>query len=52
MYVTGQRQKKFTSRHPTCLTNSDHDYILEENVRRDKIEFKRYVEVYSDDGEN
>ena len=40
------------SRQPICLTDSDYDYILEEIGRREKIEFERYVEVYSDDIED
>ena len=44
--------KKATSRNPICLTDSDYDYILEEKFRREKIEFERDVELYSDDEEN
>ena len=44
--------KKSTSRHPIFLTDSDYDYISEEIVRQDIIEFERDVEVYSDDEEN
>ena len=44
-------EKKAISRQPICLTDSDYDYILEEIGRRDKIDFERYVEVYSDDME-
>ena len=44
-------RKKSISIQPVCLTDSDYDYILEENGRREKIEFERYVEVYSDEGE-
>ena len=44
--------KKAISRHPICLTGSDYDYILEEIVRRDKIEFEREVNVYSDNMED
>ena len=44
--------KKSISRQPISLTNSDYDYILEEIGCRDKIEFERYVKVYSDDEEN
>ena len=43
--------KKDISKHPIFLTGSDYDYILEEIGRRDKIEFERDVEVYSDDKE-
>ena len=45
-------RKKAISRQPICLTDSDYDYISEEIGRRDKIEFERYVEVYSGDEEN
>ena len=44
--------KKAISRQPICLTDADYDYILEEIVRRDKIEFEREVDVYSDDMED
>ena len=40
--------KKSFSRQPICLNDADYDYILEEIGRRDKIEFERDVEVYSD----
>ena len=30
------------------MTDSDYDYILEEIGRRDKIEFEREIDVYSD----
>ena len=40
--------KKSISGQPICLTDSDYDYILEEIGRRDKIEFEREVDVYSD----
>ena len=41
--------EKAISRQPICLTDADYDYILEEIGRRDKIEFEREVDVYSDD---
>ena len=44
--------KKAIPRQPICLTDSDHDYILEEIGRRDKIEFEIDVEVYSDNMED
>ena len=44
--------KKAISRQPLCLTDSDYDYILEEIFRRDKIEFEREVDVYSNDMED
>ena len=44
--------KKVISRQPICLTNADYDYILEEIGRRDKIEFEREVDTYSDDMED
>ena len=40
--------KKTISRQPICLTDSNCDNILEEIGHRDKIEFGRDVEVYSD----
>ena len=40
------------SRQPICLTNADYDYILKEICRRDKIEFEREVDIYSDDMED
>ena len=45
-------RKKSTPRQPICLTDSDYDCILEEIGRRDKIEFERYVEVYSNNKGN
>ena len=52
MYLPGHRQKKTISRQPICLTDSDYDDILEEIGRRDKIDFERDLEVYSDDTED
>ena len=46
---TRTQGKKAISKHPIGMTDSDYDYILEEISRRDKTEFERYVEVYSDD---
>ena len=43
---------KSISRQPICLTDADYDYILEEIGRRDKIEFEREIDVYSDDMED
>ena len=43
--------KKSISRQPICLTDAEYDYILEEIGRRDKIEYERYVEFYSDNME-
>ena len=40
--------KKIISRKPICFTDADYDYILEEIGRRDKIEFEREIDVYSD----
>ena len=51
VYVTGHRQKTI-SRQPIFLTDADHDYILEEIGRRDKIDFEREVDVYSDNMED
>ena len=42
---TRTQAKKYISRQPICLTDSEYDYILEEIVCRDKIEFERDVEV-------
>ena len=47
-----ETSKKSISRHPICLTNSDYDYILEEIVRQDKIEFEGDLEVDIGDEEN
>ena len=44
--------KKVISRQSICLTDSDYDYILEEIGRREKIDFERDLEVYSDDMED
>ena len=44
--------KKVISRQPICLTDADYDYILEEIGRREKIEFERDVDIYSDDMED
>ena len=38
--------KKSISRQPICLTDADYNYILEEIVRQDKIEFEREVDLY------
>ena len=47
-----KQANKSTSSQPICLTDADYDYILEEIGRRDKIEFEREVDVYSDDMED
>ena len=44
--------KKAISWQPICLTDAEYDYILEEIGRRDKIEFEREIDVYSDDMED
>ena len=44
--------KKYLSRQHICLTDSDYAYILEEIGCRDKIEFERCVEAYSDNMED
>ena len=44
--------KKSISRQTICLTDADYDNILEEIDRRDKIEFEREIDVYSDDMED
>ena len=46
------QSKKSISRQPICLTDADYDYILEEIGRRDKIDFEREVDVYSNDMED
>ena len=46
-----QYTKKAISRQLIFLSDFDYDYILEEIGCRDKTEFERYVEVYSDDEE-
>ena len=48
-YNTG---KKSISRQPICLTDANYDYILEEIGLREKIEFERELDVYSDDMED
>ena len=40
--------KKTISRQPICLTDYDCGYILEENGHREKIDFERDVDVYSE----
>ena len=52
VYVPGQREKKIISRKPICLTDADHNYILEEIGSQYKIGFEREVDVYSDDMED
>ena len=47
-----KQAKKAISIQPICLTDADYDYILEEIDRRDKIEFGREVDVYSDNMED
>ena len=37
---TRTQAKKSISRKPICLTDSDHDYILEEIGRREKLSLK------------
>ena len=49
---TRTQAKKSISSQPIYLTDSDYDCILEEIGSQDKIEFERYVEVYSDEEEN
>ena len=44
--------KKAISRQPICLSDFDYNYILEEIDQRDKIEFEREIDVYSDDMED
>ena len=52
VYVLEHGPKKAISRQPICLTDADYDYILEKIGRRDKIEFEREIDVYSDDMED
>ena len=49
LYNTG---KKAISRQPICLSDYEYDYILEEIDQRDKIEFEREIDVYSNDMED
>ena len=51
VYVLEHRQKSI-SRQPICLTDAHYDYILDEIGRRDKIDFERGIDVYSDDMED
>ena len=46
------QKKKAISRQPICLIDADYDYILEEIDRREKIEFEREIDVYSNDTED
>ena len=41
--------KKSISRQPICLSDYEYDYIPEEIYQRDKIEYEREIDVYSDD---
>ena len=47
-----KQAKKSISRQPICLSDFDYDYILEKIDQRDKIEFEREIDVYSDDMED
>ena len=51
VYVLEHRQKAI-SRQRIRLCDFDYDYILEEIDQRDKIEFEREIDVYSDDMED
>ena len=44
--------KKAISIQPICLTDADYDYILEEIGCREKNEFERELDVYSDNMED
>ena len=44
--------KKAISRQPICVSDFEYDYILEEIDQRDKIEYEREIDVYSDDMED
>ena len=46
------QEKESISRQPICLSDYEYDYILEEIDQRDKIEFEREIDVYSDDMED
>ena len=46
------KAKKAISRQPICLSDYEYDYILEEIDQRDKIEYEREIDVYSDDMED
>ena len=44
--------KKAISRQPICLSDYEYDYILQEIDQREKIEYEREIDVYSDDMED
>ena len=44
--------KKAISIQPICLSDYEYDYILEGIDQRDKIEYEREIDVYSDDMED
>ena len=44
--------KKAISRQAICLSDFDYDYILEEIDQREKIEFEREIDVYSNNMED
>ena len=51
--VCSMTQAKISiSRQPICLSDYEYDYILEEIYQRDKIEYEREIDVYSDDMED
>ena len=41
--------KQNLQRHPVCLTDSDHEYILEEIEYRYKIEYEPNINNYGDE---
>ena len=51
-YLFKNTGKIAISRQPIYLSDFDYDYILEEIDQRDKIEFEREIDVYSDDMED
>ena len=46
------QEKKAISRQPIYLIDADYDYRVEEIDQRDKIEYEREIDVYSDDMED
>ena len=43
------QQKKALKLHPICLTESDHDYIVDKFLHRDKIEYEKNISVEDDE---
>ena len=48
--VCNRNQEKLTlQRHPICLTDSDHDYIIDKIGRREKNYYERNISVEDDE---